>query len=387
MAVVSMIWMHAADGWLVRTYRESIWWPRIVTFGGLAAPLFFTLAGVGLGLAWHATEPAKRGTRLTSQVRRGLQLVVLGYGLRLQMWMIDAGGYRRLVHWLAAIGLGAGYVIAYRALRPKARSSLGTWLVVAALIGVCLATVQHTEPKRLVGLLRVDVLQGIGLATAIVCVVCRAVPPLMQQPLSLLAIGLASAAATGILRTLMPGALPIPIAGYVAAWPIPKGTPATTLFPLFPWMAYTFAGAAFAVRWNQLSTTGKPTRALTLATLSGVVLAFASAETQPWVHGAIQRWPDVVHVVRVIYRLALACALLLPAFWLAKTWVGKQLQALGTASLWVYWVHLELTFGVLAWPVRHDLHIAGWLAGFVALTFAMLGLAVVINAPQRASST
>jgi len=379
-AVVSMIWMHTADGWLDRSCRASVLWRPIVAFGGLAAPLFFTLAGVGLALAWAATPTDQRATRLSSQLRRGLQLVVVGYALRLQMWMLDAGGYRRLTHWIAAASLLGAYVLAHRALRPRLAFDWRPWLAAGVLCAASLFYLQQTEPARLIGLLRVDVLQGIGLSTAVVCVICRARPALMESPLLLAALGIIVALAAGWVRQWVPGPLPVPAAGYFAAWPLPPGARSTTLFPLFPWMAYVFGGAAFAVVWSRSQTSRAGGRTLTFVTLGCAVAAFSVAEVQPWIHAFTHRWPQATDLVRVAYRLALAGALTYPAFMLARTTVGTALRQLGTASLAIYWIHLEFAFGVLAHPVSHKLDVGAWLVGFAALTVAMTALAFAINA-------
>lgn len=379
-AVVSMIWMHTADGWLDRSYRASTLWRPIVAFGGLAAPLFFTLAGVGLGLAWTSTPDEHRNGRLQSQLRRGLQLVVLGYALRLQMWMLDAGGYRRLTHWIAAVSLLTAYVLAHRALRPRITFDWRPWFTSAVLCAASLTYVQETEPARLIGLLRVDVLQGIGLSTAVVCMLCRARPGLVGSPIGLAALGLMIALATGWVRRWVPGPLPVPIAGYFAAWPLPPGVRSTTLFPLFPWMSYVFAGTAFALAWHRSHVRGNGTRTLLYVALGGVLAAYLVAEVQPWTHATTRTWPQTTDLVRVAYRLAIIGALTLPSVLLARGLIGKVLRELGTASLWIYWVHLEFAFGVFAHPFSHTLDVPRWLLGFAVLSVAMTALAFAINA-------
>jgi hypothetical protein len=311
---------------------------------------------------------------------RGLQLVVLGYCLRLQMWMIDAGGYRRLGHWVAASGLLTAYVLAHRALRPRVKFDWRPWAASVALCTASLTYLQQTDPTRLIGLLRVDVLQGIGLSTVVVCAVCLTRPALVTKPIVLATLGLVIAFAAGWVRHWVPGPLPVPIVGYVAAWQLPPGARSTTLFPLFPWMSYVFVGAASAIAWSRRHALNGGRRSLVYVAIGGAAAAFSVAESQPWVRAVLGAVSESTDLARVVYRLAIIGTLTVPAMLIARTAVGKSLQQLGTASLLIYWVHLEFAFGVLAHPLSHKLNVGGWLVGFVILTAAMTALAFAINA-------
>lgn len=380
-AVVSMIWMHTADGWLDRSLRADGLWRGIVSFGGLAAPLFFALSGVGLGIAWHGGSDGELATRLRRQMDRGLQLVVLGYALRLQMWMVDAGGFAHVGNWGTTALLLAAYVLAYRALRQRHHHRQRDLLLAALAFGSGLLAVSLLSPSALPRLLRVDVLQGLGAAT---CAVCLTSQWLLRKRLPLaaplLAIALLIPFVVSPLRAGLPGPLPHAIAGYLATWPLPKGAHAATLFPLFPWMSYTFGGAGFALLWSRAHADNRGVAVLRWTFLTGLVVAALVSESQPWTYAATQEWPSLTQPVRVVYRAAVASALCLPALWLSRTGIGRALQHLGSASLWVYWVHLEVAFGSIAHPIAHSMGAAAWFFGFVALTIAMLGLSLAVNA-------
>ena len=49
----------------------------------------------------------------------------------------------------------------------------------------------------------------------------------------------------------------------------------------------------------------------------------------------------------------------------------------GQTSLFVYWVHVEIAYGVFSYPIQHLLPLPWSLAAFVALTLLMLGAAVL----------
>jgi hypothetical protein len=52
------------------------------------------------------------------------------------------------------------------------------------------------------------------------------------------------------------------------------------------------------------------------------------------------------------------------------------LLSVGRTSLFVYWVHLEIAFGLLAKPIAHRLALPAWALGFFVLCAAMAALSV-----------
>jgi hypothetical protein len=52
------------------------------------------------------------------------------------------------------------------------------------------------------------------------------------------------------------------------------------------------------------------------------------------------------------------------------------MQQLGRTSLLVYWVHVDLCYGLISNPLHHSLDMRWATIGFVAMTLAMLGLSV-----------
>lgn len=122
-AVVLMVQLHTSHGWLHLSARSGAGWQAAQFLGGLAAPMFVTLAGVSLGLRWANDARHARKPRLRGEIARALQLIVLGYLLRLQMWFIDAGGYANRSAYLGQALLLAAYATLYVTLgrqRPSA---------------------------------------------------------------------------------------------------------------------------------------------------------------------------------------------------------------------------------------------------------------------------
>ena len=389
LAVVLMIWMHSADAWLpaaLKTgYRWNDPWNLIRSAGGLAAPTFLLLAGTscGIGLwraaaraqgAGSAADPAAEIAR--GHVARGLQLIVLGYALRLQMWLVDAGGARLAAGWLAAVALGLGYFWTYRAIdRLAARErvrGLALCAVVALAAGFAIAS--GIEQPAALSLLRVDVLQAIGASLVIVGAVHR---PLLRVPWLGVALGAGIALATHYVRELVPGALPVPLAAYLAQWPPSPGRSYASLFPLFPWLAYALVGVSVG-RWLAVAAArGHAQRAGWIAVLAGVPLAVLACEPLPFAKAVVGVMPESLHLVRVVYRVGMSFLLMgfAIAFTRPRVPFGASLRTLGQASLFVYWAHLQLTFGVLAKPLAHSLELPAWAFGFALLTVLMTLLA------------
>ena len=57
LAVVLMIWMHTADGWLLPSLRSGQIWALIRAIGGMAAPMFLLLAGLGSPMTAQTQKP------------------------------------------------------------------------------------------------------------------------------------------------------------------------------------------------------------------------------------------------------------------------------------------------------------------------------------------
>jgi hypothetical protein len=52
----------------------------------------------------------------------------------------------------------------------------------------------------------------------------------------------------------------------------------------------------------------------------------------------------------------------------------SPIQELGIASLFVYWIHVEMVYGFLSWPIRQRLTFEQALLAFVAFSALLYGL-------------
>lgn len=379
LAVLFMLVLHTAHGWVQQEDRFGGFWYWVTSVGGLAAPLFFLLLGVGFGLRGDGARDAAGVRRETA---RGLGLLVLGYLLRVQMWQFDGAAVVDPPQLAAGLVLAAGYLTLWHGLR---RWGDGGRAAGALAAGVVLAAAGLWGASRVAGphfanLLRFDVLQGLGLTAALL------------SPLSGLsrnakrggaaALALFVLASTPWFRGWVPGPLPPYLAAPLASWSEPGRSP-WAMFPLFPWAAYACVGVLVGSYLQARRASRQPLgRALLALGALGVALLWLTSEDLDRVTSALDSYPALVQPCRVLYRLGAGFALLAVVYgWAAAGRLRRNhglpssLVALGRASLWVYWVHLEFAFGAPATPLRRQLGPGAWAAGLVALAIAMLGVA------------
>jgi uncharacterized membrane protein len=381
LAVVFMVPLHTSHGWVRPEARHGDIWNATQFFGGLAAPIFLTLAGVSLGLQWAIADARGRRPLATKNIARGLQLVVLGYLMRLQMWVIDGAGYADSRTYLAQGSLLAAYGLAYYALslvatRAKQAAMLGAAASVLFVLGLYL--VRMVLPERARSLLRIDVLQCIGASLVVLSAIAAARGPRFAQTTPYLIAALVVALLTGWVRSWVPGPLPDAVAGYLAQWAPPAGRPIIGLFPLFPWLAYALFGAALGLSWGRAENIERIETSTIALVAAGATVALLSSESWPPIYELLRDQAWLTQPIRVAYRLGLVLALLGVA--LAARRHSAQaspapLEVLGRASLLIYWVHLEFAFGAAAHPLVRQLDLAGWGWRSLLLLLAMWLLA------------
>ena len=199
LACLLMFQTHCYDSWLTPQARQSRFFMYSQLGGTFPAPLFLFLAGMSFALVteklWRKDLPAAQIARTT--ILRGAEIFAYGMLFRVQEYVVSWG-----------------------------------W-----------------APKS--DLLRVDVLNTIGLSMMLMGVVCWLVLAVRRGPQTRLALGLSSGG-TALLISLVspplwtnwrPTWLPWPIETYVDGVHN-LGVPQAGLFPVFPWTGFAFAGLA-----------------------------------------------------------------------------------------------------------------------------------------------
>lgn len=376
LAVVLMIWMHTADAWLEPSLKHGRGWDAVRSIGGLAAPTFLLLVGLSLALGWERRRTAAGVSGWSrGELARGLQLIVLGYGLRLQLWVVDAGGFRQPGGLIGSLLLVTAYVAWYRGLGHwSARAACARELLVGtAAFALAWSSVLARQPPP-TSLLRVDVLQAIGASIAVLALLRG---PLSRQPVLGPLFGIAVGLATPWFKSWVPGPLPVPVASYLAQWPPGPNQRIASLFPLFPWLSYPLIGSAVGCYLARAASRRTVSRAVLRLTLLGLLFALIACEPLPLAGGLLRSHPGLADLSRVVYRVGIALLLGGLGFALVRTIARAPLVLLGRTSLFVYWVHLQLAFGAVASPIAHELGFQSWLFGFGVLVVVMTVLASV----------
>lgn len=320
-AVVIMITGHAIDSWTSPGERQRplFVWTLIVAGGGSA--LFLFLAGVASTLAveTRARRLGGAGAAAMSVQRRGWQIFLYAFLFRLQSFVLNPRS--------TAVGL----------LRVDVLNIMGPSIVATA----ALWRTAHTAGVRVLVL---------GVATA------------------------AFALVTPLVRSAeWPALLPDPIEWYL------RPSPGHTNFTLLPWAGFVTAGGVVGLWLHHARERGLDTRAHVWMALAGAGLAALGwlASWLPSPYAASSFWTSSPAF------FCLRAGLLMMCVSGAYAWVhrGEGLRAtaplcrLGLSSLFVYWIHVEMVYGVLSRPLHRNLSLP---AAYVAITaFTLLMLALV----------
>jgi uncharacterized membrane protein len=337
LACVLMFQTHCYDAWLSPEARKTTFFMWSQLGGTLPAPLFLFLAGISFALATDKLRQKGLPPNqiATSTIRRGAEIFGMGLLFRLQEYVIAWG-----------------------------------W-----------------APKS--DLLRVDVLNTIGVSMMLMGVLCWVVLSFSRGPHRRLALGL-SATGAGLTISLLspllwttwrPRFLPWPLESYIDGVHN-LGEPQAWLFPIFPWAAFAFLGLALGFfllsDWARAMGSGT----IFLAGGAGLGLIFAGR----WLDARpMQLYPvyDFWHtspnffLIRLGMLLVILAAVYAWCRWGAGQWGFSPLIQLGQTSLLVYWVHLEFVYGRLSILPKKVQDIRGASLGLFAIFLCMLVLSIL----------
>lgn len=306
-----MVGAHVTDAWTRVEDRGRPLYMYTVFVAGMAAPLFLFLAGLTIAMASSARAEKVGHAAAASQARlRGLQIFVLAFLFRLQSQLLGWGAWSNF-------------------LKVDILNVMGIAMFAAALLW-SLSSNRHVR------------IALFAIATAAVAMGT----PLVRE--------------AGILA-----ALPDPIEAYI------RPLPGRTNFALFPWMAFVLGGA-IAGELVFAAKSQKQERALQagllLSGFAGGALAYA-ASFRPSIYPVANFWTS--SPTFFFLRLGI-CTALLPvargvdhfhgflrrrfAIGAGTTDVpGRVVATLGRSSLFVYWIHVEMAYGGIAYPLRRAL--------------------------------
>jgi uncharacterized membrane protein len=337
LACVLMFQTHCYDSWLGGEARKSTFFMWSQLGGTLPAPLFLFLAGISFALVIDKLR--QKGVPVDqigrSTIRRGGEIFALGLLFRLQEFLIAWG-------W-------------------------APWS----------------------DLLRVDILNTIGLSMMLMGVVCWIVLLFGAGLHARFVLGMTAAGVGMVIALLTPLSwtswrfrwLPWPLESYINGVHN-LGEPQAWLFPIFPWTGFAFMG--LAVGFSLLSDGGRKRGAATflLAGTAGVALIYLARwlDARPQqIYVTYDFWHTSPNffLIRVGLLLMILAAAYLWCRWGPGQWSFSPLIQLGQTSLLVYWVHIEFVYGRLSILPKRAVDIRTASFGLLAIFLSMLLLSVL----------
>ena len=365
LACVLMFQTHCYDSWLGGHARQSGVLMYSQLGGTFPAPLFLFLAGISFALV---IEKLRQKNIPPSQVAvttvgRGAEIFAFGLLFRLQEYVIAWGWAPKTdllrVDILNTIGLSMMLmgVVCWIVLSLGAKNMWGHPLKPA---------LSEAEGAVLPGQARLPMF-GSGQIALIVTASATALLIALFTPL--------------LWTVWRPRWLPWPLESYINGVHN-LGTPQAWLFPIFPWTAFAFAG--LAVGFLLLNPAARSREAQIFFSLGGAGILLI--ELARWLDAQPrQLYPvyDFWHTSPNFFliRLGLLLVILTASYawcrWGLGQWGFSPLIQLGQASLLVYWVHIEFVYGRLSILPKRRVGIGAASAGLLVITLAMLALAYV----------
>jgi uncharacterized membrane protein len=315
-----MIEAHIADAWTRPADRALPAFGWAIVIGGMGAPLFLLLAGVAVALA--SGSRTRRGgdahAAARSVQRRGWQIFGYAFLFRLQSFLLNPGA----------------------------------------------------SPS---GLLKVDILNVMGPAIAAAAWLWSRGGRLAARAWLLAAGTILIAMVTPLVRTAAwVGWLPDPVEWYV------RPAPGHTNFTLFPWAGFVLAGGVAGLFIDRAQDPVSERRTVFAIGAIGAALAGGgyALSFMPSIYAASSFWTSSPTFFFLRAGLLL---LAIPVAWLwqqgpwPRTWAAPIVE-LGVSSLFVYWIHVEMVYGVLSAPLHRSLAITWMFAAVAAFAAAMWGL-------------
>jgi uncharacterized membrane protein len=357
LACLLMFQTHCYDSWLGGAARKSSLFSWSQLGGTLPAPLFLFLAGVSFALV---TDKMRRKGILANEIasatiRRGAEIFGLGLLFRVQEFAL---GW----HW-------------------------APWT----------------------DLLRVDVLNIIGLSMMFMGVACRLTKTRAANAMLAAAVAVGIALATPPLwTTWRPRWLPWFLESYINGVHT-LNVPQPWLFPIFPWTAFAFAGLAVGFVLFSDWAAENLSRTAALMGIAGVALYYSSSwlDARPvQLYSVYDYWHTSPNFFAARVGILLMIVFLSYAWcrWGAGQWGFSPLIQIGQTSLLVYWVHIEFVYGRFSILTKHAQTVPraslGLLIIFVAMVLLSMArtrskgqgkklieklLAMIRRAPRRAA--
>jgi uncharacterized membrane protein len=317
-AALIMLQGHTFDAFLRPADRTGPWFTFSQFLGGEAAAIFLFLTGATYGMGMNRREHMPAGARVVQALKRARFLFLLAILFRLQGWIFAAG----------------------------------------------------TSPWT--DLLRVDILNVMGATAALLCLLALASG--IDRVRWAVMGGAAIAAVSPVMSALHFTAIPGPVRDYFV--------PGADTFSIFPWGAFLAFGVAVG-SMIPLVERGGWNRVMQWSALLGFGLVFGGryfgdlpfslyTQSEFWLNS-----PALVACKLGITLLLGSLAYLWCEYMAGGGW--SWVRQLGTTSLLVYWVHVDLEYGPFFSKYRQNLSVPTVLLSAAILIACMLGLSVAFT--------
>jgi uncharacterized membrane protein len=317
LAVLVMIEAHILDSWTRLDQRDTALFGWSMIVGGFGAPLFLFLAGVAVALSAGSKVRRHNDRRAAARavMRRGLEIFGLAFLFRLQALIVSWGSWMSL-------------------LKVDILNIMGPSIVAAAAMW---GAAKSTRRRLLL----------FGLTTLLV----STITPIVR--------------AVDVLY-----ALPDPIEGYL------RPRPGFTNFAFFPWAGFVFAGAFVGVLIEATRTADTERRLnvriglagalLTAGAIAGSYLPSLLPNSQFWTSSPsffLIRTGVLVTAVGAAYAWSLRRRAV-------SSW--SALEQIGRTSLFIYWIHIELIYGLIVRPLHKSLTLGEAWIGVAVFSLVMV---------------
>jgi len=329
-AVLVMIEAHVIDSWTRAADRQMRGFGQSLILGGFGAPLFLFLAGVAVAMS--AGSKTRRGGDARAAVRavqrRGLQIFLLAFLFRFQSFVLSHGPAWTLlkVDILNVMGLSIIAAAAVWGFARATRRRLVAFVLVTAALVWLAPLVRHIDALAL---------------------------------------------------------LPDSIEGYL------RPIPGFTNFTFFPWTAFVMAGAFCGVLLDEARAAAADRRVNLWFAAGGLLLAGVAyrcsflppldPRSRFWTTSAsffFIRLGLMVGAIGLAYLWERRPALRLRPGHAGPRW--SPLQVLGRNSLFIYWIHVEMVYGLVSLPLHGAFTLRGaW--GALSVFWALMLAAAVLR--------
>jgi uncharacterized membrane protein len=321
LAVLIMIEAHVIDSWTREGDRHSTAFGESLILGGFGAPLFLFLAGVTVAMS--AGSKARRlgddGLAARAVMRRGLEIFALAFLFRFQSFVLS-------------------HAPAWTLLKVDVLNIMGPAIVVAAALWLVARS----------GAARIVVFAAATLAVVLVTPTIRHIGAL--------------------------AAIPDALEGYL------RPVPSLTNFSYFPWAAFVTGGAIVGVLLDGARDRAWDVKVNVGFLIGGLLVAGIAYQASWWtpLDPRSRFWTTSLSFYLI--RLGLMVA----AVGAAWAWDRRPrprgwspLELLGQTSLFIYWIHVELVYGVISNPLHGAFSLRGAWTALVAFCVLMLGAAAL----------